>query len=291
LVIGPNEKISISWGKIPGVSNLISFTFGQDENSLYNIEDWDLFESDQDILEGTIEKYRLTEESIENLKLELGGCMVSIVDSEDGFIYLEGNHIGKLQAYTQENTLYVLSLTTNLITNLFASDTSPNGSANITLYLPADKRFQEMDLKIGATDARLNQLKANSVNIELGAGEFQVDQIDCSDLDIEVGAGKFSAGTIHCNALVSKVGAGSLEVESADIQGNMDLDVNAGKLSMTLLGTQEDYTYDVNCTLGTTKIGNTKYGSFENEDIDNNSTWTVEIDVNLGSVDIRFDNP
>ncbi|MDR0964575.1 MAG: DUF4097 domain-containing protein [Clostridium sp.] len=277
---------SVSWGEIPGVSNFLSRFIQQDGNGLYDIEDWDLFEKGQEVLEGTIEKRLLADGSIEKIKMELGGCIISIADSKDEFIYLEADKIDKLQAYTQDNTLYILSASTDF----FSFGVSLDKSANITLYLPLDKQFQEIDLNVGAVDAKLNHLSANAVNVEVGAGAFQVDKIDCSKLDINIGAGKFSAGTIHCNELAANVGAGSLEVESADVQGNADLEVNAGTLQITLLGAKEDYNYEINCALGSARIGNTKHASLGKETIQNNSAWTVDVEVNVGSLTLLFND-
>lgn len=116
-------------------------------------------------------------------------------------------------------------------------------SGYITIVIPEGYVFENVDMEIGAGQAEINDLCAESLDIEVGAG-----QAELINLDVQY----FSAST----------GAGQIEAELAE--------------------SEEDYNYDVECGIGEIKIGKNSYGGFGRDTHIENPGAKREMDIECG---------
>ena len=97
--------------KIP-VDNIKNTVKGILDNKIYNIDDFGtVFKEGEKILEGDVEKTVLESEGVKKLRLDVGGCEVTFVPSEDEDFWVEAENVQKFQAYVDGEELHVINET------------------------------------------------------------------------------------------------------------------------------------------------------------------------------------
>lgn len=126
-----------------------------------------------------------------------------------------------------------------------------NNRAKIVIRIPRNYSFAEFEL-------------------EVDAGEATVDGIVASEASINVDAGK---------ATVKKLAA-----------KKVDASADAGELYLEVVGKKEDYSYNLECDVGTIQIGEESYtGLGAEKKIKNpNAERFLEADCDVGNVQIHF---
>ena len=121
----------------------------------------------------------------------------------------------------------------------------------IVIYIPRNDTFAEFELDLDAGEAIVEGIIANEVNIDVGAGKATVTNLDAKEVDA-----------------------------SADV----------GELYLEVVGKQEDYSYTLECGMGTIQIGNMAYAGLGGEKTIRNTgaTRSLEADCGLGKVQITF---
>ena len=76
----------------------------------YEIDDASMFSESYAVWKGDVERQMVAQGSVGELNLEVGGSMIEIKDSPDGNIYVEGESVGKMQAYVEGDVLYIKSV-------------------------------------------------------------------------------------------------------------------------------------------------------------------------------------
>lgn len=126
-----------------------------------------------------------------------------------------------------------------------------NSGGSITIVIPKDFVFEEVDMEIGAGQAEIDSLCAESLDIEVGAG-----QADFINLDVQY----FNASA------------------------------GAGQINAKLVGSESDYNYDVECGIGEIEIGGSKFGGFAKDTYIENPGAERELDIEcgVGQIIIQF---
>ena len=146
-----------------------------------------------------------------------------------------------------------------------------NHKGNVKIYYPEDMTFREISISMGGGDVAVKgSIKADEFDAELGAGAFHAEGIEATESSWEVGAGEIVLG----------------HVESRD----MDFDCGTGRIEAKLAGKQADFNYDVECGIGSVKIGNEEYGgvAFE-KTIQNGQNREIEISCGIGEIQLSFE--
>ena len=116
-----------------------------------------------------------------------------------------------------------------------------DSDAMLTLYVPNDMVFDEVDITTGAAKMTVGTLSANSLKLKLGAGDVQIESLNASsDADIEGGVGQITIASGTLNDLTLKMGMGELNL-SAAVLGESDLKFGVGESNVTLIGSKDDY--------------------------------------------------
>ncbi|MBQ8303076.1 MAG: DUF4097 family beta strand repeat protein [Clostridia bacterium] len=156
--------------------------------------------------------------------------------------------------------------------------------AELVIYIPDGTVFSEVDITTGAGRFTAEKLSAERLDLEFGAGEVNIGELNASvEADIEGGAGKITIGGGSLCNLSFEMGVGELNLASA-IVGNSELDLGVGEANITLLGSMDDYTLDLNKGIGDIRldgesVSGGKIGSGENK---------VEINGGIGSINLFF---
>ena len=127
----------------------------------------------------------------------------------------------------------------------------------------------------------------HSVSLSCGAGELVVDNIRTAELDLEVGAGTaeitdFTADQLDVSCDVGEVVvAGTANVES-------QIECGIGAVTYQANGAKEDYSYDLECGVGTIGIGEEEFSSIETEKRQAGAGALIDVECNIGTVLITF---
>lgn len=146
-----------------------------------------------------------------------------------------------------------------------------NHKGNVRIYYPEDMNFREISISMGGGDVAVKgSIKADEFDAELGAGVFHAEEIEATESSWEVGAGEIVLGRI----------------ESRD----MDFDCGTGSIEAKIAGNQQDFNYDLECGIGSVKIGNEEYGGVAfDKTINNGQNRQIEISCGIGEIQLSFE--
>ena len=109
------------------------------------------------------------------------------------------------------------------------------------------------------------------------------------NVDMEIGAGQAEINDLCAESLDIEVGAGQAELMNLDVQ-YFSATAGAGQITAELVGNEEDYNYDVECGIGEIKIGKNSYGGFGRDTHIENPEAKREMDIEcgVGQIAIEF---
>lgn len=246
----------------------------------YDINEASMFREDYEIWSGNVSRQQIGQSPVEALILEIGGSMVELEESDDGSIYIEGESVGKMQAYMEGSVLYVKSVRpANLMDEI--------KNSSITLYLP-DCILQSVEVSLGAGQLTLDNLTVQDMTASIGAGQLLMEDMELDTLDVSLGAGELRTEDVTVDILSASIGAGNMEFSGA-VTGSADISCNMGNVSMELDGTKEDFNYQLNCVAGNMDIdGDSFVGAAVDRFIDNGAEKNMEINCSMGNVEVDF---
>lgn len=250
-------------------------------SELYDINDSSMFDDVHTVWRDNVEKQMIGSGSVDELQLGVGGSMVEIRDSDDGNIYIEGENIGKMQAYVEGEALFVNSVRpSNLMDEI--------KNSKIVLYLPQDISLQFMQVSLGAGQLKMRDMTVQNMTADVGAGQLSMEKMDIETLELSIGAGELQAKDTRVQNLSASVGMGNLEFSGA-IDAAADISCSMGNVSMELEGVKEDFNYELHCVAGNMDIDGEKHTGVEmSKTIDNGADKSIEIDCSMGNVEVDF---
>ena len=155
--------------------------------------------------------------------------------------------------------------------------------AMLTLHLPRDITFDDVNIKTGAANLTADSLSTNSLTLKLGAGNAEFGCLNAYRYaEIEGGAGQITVHDGILQNLSLEWGVGRLDLTAA-LSGESDLVLGVGESNITLIGSPDDYTLDVDEGIGSITIDR-DFGS----DHGGNGQNQVEIEGGIGNANISF---
>ena len=155
----------------------------------------------------------------------------------------------------------------------------------MTLTIPDDYVFDNIDLSAGAGEVHLYELAAETMNMEFGAGEVDIVGLTAtSSVRIDGGVGEVSIDRCSLNNARINMGVGEFDIKGR-ILGRSEIDYGVGEADLNLEGSSDDYTIEMDKGLGESKIegepikSNTIYGRGKNY---------IVIDGGIGEIDVNF---
>lgn len=253
------------------------------ENVHYELDDSMVFDKNHEIFKGDVDKYAVGSH-IDELFVEVGGCVFTMKESGDDNYYLEAENTKKFQGYVEDGTLFVRA-------TIGTGTVAKGEECRVTLYVPdnwKEQRLEKVNMELGAGVMKLNSLAAEKILLEVGAGQITVAEIMADTLDISVGMGEILVEDLEVDKLLGDVGMGHLYLEGA-ISDKADVECAMGSLEMVVEGNQDDFDYDVECGMGNIRLGNKNYGGVAQEQtIDNGASKKMLVECAMGDVSISF---
>ena len=111
------------------------------------------------------------------------------------------------------------------------------------------------------------------------------------ELSVEVGAGDIDIkeGLLTTAYASFDVDAGNLDF-AGEVKGDLDADCNVGNMELKLTGGQQDYNYSLSCGVGSIKAGDISVAGLGRDDeIDNGADYDMDINCDVGNVDVIFE--
>lgn len=113
--------------------------------------------------------------------------------------------------------------------------------------------------------------------------------LDKAELESGVGEISIEDGFLICEKLELECGVGECRLY-ADVQKEAKIEGGVGAVQLTLLGKEEDYDFDLECGLGSIKIGDDEFeGAGVDRRIDNDAKREISVECGIGSVEILFE--
>lgn len=254
----------------------------------YDMEDISIFDSAYEIVTGNVPNSSLGS-GIDRLEIEAGGCSLVFRASKDDEFYVEAENAGKFQCYVEDGTLYLKSLRKGSWNDKTYFDVNDVKKNRITLYIPLEASFEDVDIEIGAGIVEMSGFQTDRMELEVGAGQIVGNGIQAGKAELNVGAGFIGLEDMQAGRLSLETGMGSLEY-SGSINEKAELNCSMGSVVMKVSGAEEDFNYDVECAMGSVVIGDWEYsGMAKEKKIDNRATKNMEIECSMGSVEILFE--
>lgn len=142
----------------------------------------------------------------------------------------------------------------------------------VKVSYPKETTFREAEISVdaGVLDLRSN-FAANSLDIAIGAGEFKNSgSITAMEADLEVGTGTMELTGLDAREISGECG-----------MGTMDLEVS---------GQKSDYSYTLECGIGSIQIDGDEYsGLAQEKQIDNpGASRYIDLECGIGTINVAF---
>lgn len=220
--------LGLTWG---GFSDMV-------EDGKFNFA----FDSDGFYKEGSEGTIQTVEKEFRNLEIEFGAGMLEVSYGNVEEVQVQQEDVRGFKCYVEDYTLHIEG------NNNFGIS---NNDGTIQVLLPENTTFDEVDMEIGAGQANLEKIVANSVDIEVGAGEANLIGLDVKELNAQTGA---------------------------------------GELYVQLVGSEADYSYDAECGIGELIIGQTSIsGLGGSKNVSNpGASRYLDLECGIGQMQIEF---
>ena len=201
-------------------------------------------------------------EEFHSIDLEFGAGVLDIHYGEVDQVEIYHENIKQFNAEVKNGVLKI-----NTGHDVYIDDAD---NRQLVIVLPTDTQLNEVDLDIAAALANVDNIHANEINVTIGAGQANITNAVTNVIEIEVGAGMAMVSDLNANTIEAKCG-----------MGQMNIDV---------IGSQDDYNYDVDCGMGNVVVGNHSYGGVGTQHHGDNHHASKHIDVEcgMGEVIVKF---
>lgn len=159
------------------------------------------------------------------------------------------------------------------------------GCASLVITLPTDICLHKVDMELGAGRVTVAYLRAEKLSLKLGAGDVNFDRLDGTDsAKIECGMGNLTIQNGILNDLELDLGMGNTQL-TARVTGKSSCSCGIGKLSLTLLGGQDEYRVKLNKGIGSIRWNGKELST--SETIGNGENY-LSVQGGMGRIDLSF---
>jgi len=206
---------------------------------------------------------------------DLGGNIRITVDAEED---------AQIDYYVKKGTLHIEGFKNkkwNIVSNSYEN--------YIYVTLPKDFAFQKSEIELGAGYMEINGGEYGKTDIDIGAGSMVCNEIKTGKMEAEVGAGTLEVVNIEASELDLSAAMGSVTISEGTVNGNIELSCDMGSLYLELQSAEEEFNYDIECSMGNILIGGLEYSGLGKEkNINNHAAKELNAECNMGSIEVIF---
>ena len=193
---------------------------------------------------------------INDFEIEVDASKVIIQEYDGSIIKVSSNSATKI--INENNTLIIED---NF--NIF------NLNKKITIYIPINYQFNNVDINIDASDFEAENIYATDIEVSIDAGNFGAKKITSTNLNVEVDAGKATIDLLDCQ--------------------NSYFDCDVGDIEAMMVGNEVDYSYGVSCDLGSVRIGNYKTDGLSDDYSFSGGMKKISVNCDASDIDIKME--
>ena len=272
--------------EIGGVNSSDMIDFAQEfvNHSYYDIDDFtSIFENGRENYSGTVEKFSISADEVENMELNFGACSCVIEESEDDQFWVEGENVDQMQAYVEGDTFYLKVKKDGK----FSVDELKN--TKVRLYVPSDLSLDKAKIELGAGSVKVDVLSAKKVELKVAGGELVIKCLDSDKVEAKIGAGSMKLDDVMIGKIEGDVGAGSLII-AGKINNDAKMKCSAGSINLKLQNEFDDFDYSIACSAGEIRVGDESFsGVSTSKKIDNDADADMELKCSAGSIKVVFE--
>ncbi len=255
-------------------------------NIPYIITD-DILDEEIEIEKGVVnESFSVQEVKDLEINIKYGSVYVTDSQTDQIEISVDAPRRYAYQCGLKDGTLELLDKTPRYRWNALR-----NGLAHkveITIAIPKEAEFEEVNLTTDAGGIEItHDLCAQEIHFDLDAGELIAEKITAAEeFSVDVDAGNLEIAEFTAESLEVDCSVGRAELHGT-VSKEAEADCGVGQIVLELTGQEEDYDYDVNCSLGTVSINGTTYSSLSTDkEIDHHTGRTIRLDCGVGEIEV-----
>lgn len=264
---------------------------------------------DIDDIDGPAPALDFTADTLRELYIEVAACELYIKESEDDHVRLAiDGDTNRFRYRAEDGSLRIVGKSG---WELKWIGINVDMTDKMYLYLPKETELDCVDIEVGAGTMKSIGLMARDANIEVGAGEVNLDSLTVDgDVVLLVGAGKIRIKNLICDEADMNIGAGELDIDDATISkeanidlgmgnvniggvitGDLNVDCGMGNVILDMDDAEQDHNYEIDCSMGTVRVGRRSYTGLGSEQtINNGSSSNFDIDCSMGNVTVKFND-
>lgn len=221
---------------------------------------------------GEQKTYRI-ESDIHSFDIQINAADFVIEQGEE--LMVESN-LKNLTVTEQDGVLMLIDKTRSAVSY---------ADAKLKLTIPEGKLFEDASISTGAGKLSAKTLSANKVELKTGAGQVEFEHLEVnSDVKIKGGAGEITVLDGTLNNLSLNLGVGEFNM-TAKLKGESNLKFGVGQSYLTLIGSKNDYRFDVENGIGKISIDNSSAAFYADA---GNGESLVKITGGVGETNIEF---
>lgn len=133
------------------------------------------------------------------------------------------------------------------------------------IVVTVPKTCKEIDVSGNIGDIKAENISSEILNLEMDTGSIKVENTTFKDGNVKVNVGDFKMDGSFTSSLKAKIDIGSIR--------------------LTLAGSVDDYSYDLDTDIGDARVNDESHGSTNKN---NHKTPTLEARVNVGDIRVNF---
>lgn len=144
-----------------------------------------------------------------------------------------------------------------------------NTYAEGIIEVPTGYLFDKAEFNAAAGIVKITAVQAGELSLEASAGTIYADNFTADKLEVDA-----AAGAVRAKGIVNR---------------EMEADAEAGSIELTVQGTEQDFRYEIDCSMGEIRVGASVYAGFATEQIVNSgAAKKASLDCGAGAVKVSF---
>lgn len=259
------------------------------DDSNWKWNGWNFYKYVHDNDDGTTEAgenytntYKLAD--VKNLKIDMkaGKLEVAESDTEEIAVYVESDNCD-LSTELDEDTLKIIDNTSKKIITTY------NLHIIVYVPADANLDEIDINANAGEVDITTDSLNAATATLNVDAGQLTVDALHVEKkLKVTVGAGEADINQVEADSASLDAGMGQISLDGK-INGDIDADCGVGEIDLAIDGDEDDYNYDLSCGIGQISVGSLNYSALGNDKtISNGADKKLTLDCGIGAINVSF---
>jgi len=204
-------------------------------------------------------------DNIDSLNIIVGVGEFKVIPWEKNTFGVRITGIGRCRYYDDGSTLYLDGF------DLTGWRTTGNITRNnkISLYVP-------------------DSIYYNDINISVGVGSLDITGLTARRLNSDSGVGSLNMSNMSVDRLTMINGIGESKFRGV-VNGDVSVDTGVGSVSLRIEGNEDDFNYEISCSIGSVRVGNQSYSGLASvRSINNNADKNMRLYCAIGEISVRF---